>query len=175
MSYKLGLARNQYGFTKDHDVVDHFERMSDAVNSVSGMAGIGIDTDPTLAADSDTLVASQKATKEYVDTEVGAVAANVGTKYSYYSGGNVSGTITLPTIAINETMMAWYTTAVSTNVTLTLPATGTFNIMRQSGPNQDGTNSNGSGKYQVAGGSTLIAYGNAGFISIHHVTYTRTA
>jgi hypothetical protein len=32
--------------------------------------GVPIDTDPTLSADSDLLVASQKATKAYVDTEL---------------------------------------------------------------------------------------------------------
>jgi hypothetical protein len=32
--------------------------------------GVPIDTDPTLSSDSDLLVASQKATKAYVDTEL---------------------------------------------------------------------------------------------------------
>jgi len=162
MSYKLGLSRDQYGFTNDHDVVDHFERMSDAVNSngeslalLSGLSGVSIDTDPTLAADSDTLVASQKATKEYVDT----VALNVGTKVTVVDGGAFTATATIPGTPDNgDTVIVHYQYNPGVNMRIIAPATGTFTgmVMRE----QAGV-AGMAGFRNVAGGGDLINLGTA--------------
>jgi len=175
MSYKLGLSRDQYGFTKDHDVVDHFERMSDAVNAngdslalLSGLSGISIDTDPTLAADSDTLVASQKATKEYVDT---AVAPKLTFDTRVTTGGTRSETPAA--LAVGDSVYINYhmrSNAVGANLQVTLPSGGTYAYSILAAPvgtsdvATNGTPSGYTSNGEIAGGTTIITNStNSGF------------
>ncbi len=48
-----------------------------ALGNLGGIADSALDTDGTLAADSDTKIASQKATKAYVDSNVSALDGNI--------------------------------------------------------------------------------------------------
>jgi hypothetical protein len=50
------------------------------------IAGIPIDTDVTLAANSDLLVPSQKAVKTFVDTAVGGISTNTDGVYTEGDG-----------------------------------------------------------------------------------------
>ncbi len=56
-------------------VADINNALDDVQSEIDSLTTAPIDTDGTLAADSDTVVASQKATKTYVDTAVALLAS----------------------------------------------------------------------------------------------------
>lgn len=87
--------------------------------------------------------------------------------YRTYSGGTVSGTVTLPSIEINETMDAWYTIGAST-ANFTLPATGTYNVSYIGGVSGACQN-----KVTQSGGTMVFGLGTS--ILSARLTYTRTA
>jgi len=82
--------------------------------------------------------------------------------YRTYIGGSVSGTVTLPSIEIGETMEAWYNP--SSSCSPTFPATGTYNA------NQLINNVNCVTYYARAGGSVAVSTS-----TVFSIIYTRTA
>ncbi|MEO5627488.1 MAG: hypothetical protein ABIQ89_01210 [Candidatus Saccharimonadales bacterium] len=101
----------------------------------TGVSGSAISTDGTLAANSDTLLASQKATKTYVDTLVGTITVTtVATTYSILTTDRIilanttSGgfTVTLPT-AVGATR-AYTIKKIAAANTLTIATTSSQTI-----------------------------------------------
>ena len=102
----------------------------------TGVSGTAIDTDGTLAANSDTLLASQKATKAYVDSQVttqdldfigdagGAQTVDLDSQTLSILGGTglaSTGSAQTMTLAIDSTVATLTGSQILTNKTLTLP------------------------------------------------------
>jgi len=94
------------------------------VNAIQNSA---LDTDNTLAANSDSRIATQKATKEYVDNQIAsgtAPDATTTTKGIVQLTGDLSGTATAPTV-VAAAGLKNLTTTVSTSAA-TAPSSGQF-------------------------------------------------
>ena len=76
----LLLADDEFVF-KDHAVILTNKTLVSAVLN-TGVSGSAVDTDTALAADSDTLLASQKATKAYIDSNAGNTFISSGESYT---------------------------------------------------------------------------------------------
>ena len=102
----------------------------------TGVSGTAVDTDGTLAANSDTLLASQKATKAYVDSQVtaqdldfigdagGAQTVDLDSQTLSILGGTglaSTGSAQTMTLAIDSTVATLTGSQILTNKTLTLP------------------------------------------------------
>ena len=84
------------------------------VTNVAQLPASYLDTDGTLAANSDTKVASQKATKTYADTKIAkltAITPGTFTKITYNASGLVTGGSAATTADIGESGNLYYTDA----------------------------------------------------------------
>lgn len=94
------------------------------VNAIQNSA---LDTDNTLDASSDSLIATQKATKEYVDNQIAsgtAPDATASTKGIIQLSGDLSGTATAPTVIAAAGIKSATTTVTTTGATA--PSSGHF-------------------------------------------------
>lgn len=93
-------------------------------NNITGTlladSGVSISTDGTLAANSDTLVSTQKAVKTYIDTG-----------FMPYSGGTFTGTVTFPAGASGAVGYQWSGAGAGTG----FYSTGANNLVLQAGGN----------------------------------------
>lgn len=105
------------------------------------------------------------------DAKAGALtvaAMASGYKFSNFSGGTVSGTVTLPSIAVGETKAAHYTS--SGGPQFYTPATGTYNVLCVSGGTSISNVATAYYGYGI-GSATFVGGGAISTIFI----YTRTA
>lgn len=101
----------------------------------------------------------------------------VNAKFSSSHGGSVTGAITLPSISIGETRVAWYDVGNGLNHSFVLPAAGTYSadVLYSSGTGGDSGGTFASGKKNASGGSTIVAFTGSFPVTLPcaKVTYTR--